>query len=287
MENSAKAAGPKRILIGFDGSSGADDAVALARVLAPESSAVLVYVLPHEDPIARHYKPLGYEDSPAAEGFFDGAIAALDGLETEVRTYVGASPAHVLCDLAEDGDLDLVIVGSPHRGTLGRVLIGSVAESLLHGARVPIVLAPRDYAKASQDPLRAIAVAYDGSAESDRALREAEGLALASGASLEVLTVVGPSVVVPKVLVQSRDPVEEPYAVIEKAIDEIDDGLEVHAHMLIGPVAETVANASKDADLLVAGSRDYGPMERVLLGSIASLLVHAAPCPVLLVPRPA
>ena len=285
--NPNKDSGPRRILIGFDGSGGADDAVALARVLAPESSAVLAYVLPHEDPLAHHYRSLGYEDSPAAEGFFDEAIAALEGLDTEVRSYVGASPAHVLCDLAEDDALDLVIVGSPHRGTLGRALIGSVAEALLHGSRVPIVLAPRDYAKESHDSLRAIAVAYDGSAESDGALRLAEGLALASGASLEVLTVVGPSAVVSNVLVRSRSPVGEPYAVIEKAIDEIDDALEVHAHMLIGPVAETVANACKDADLLVTGSRDYGPLERVLLGSIASRLVHTAPCPVLVVPRPA
>lgn len=274
-------------MIGVDGSSGADDAVALARILAPGSTAVLAYVLPHEDPLAHHYRQLGYDDSPAAEGFFDKAIAALEGLETEVRTYVGASPAHVLCDLAEDGDLDLVIVGSPHRGALGRALIGSVAEALLHGARVPIVLAPRDYAKQSHDSLRSIAVAYDGTTESDAALHRAEGLALASGAALEVLTVVAPSAVVSKVLVEGRSPIPQPYAVIEKAIDEVDDALEVHAHMLIGPVAEAVANACEDADLLVTGSRDYGPLERVLVGSIASLLVHTAPCPVLVVPRPA
>ncbi len=260
MNNPNKAHSPRQILIGFDRSSGADDAVALARVLAPEASAVLAHVLPHEDPIARHYKPLDYEDSPAAEGFFDEAIAALDGLKTEVRTFVGASPAHVLCDLAEDDDLDLVIVGSPHRGTLGRALIGSVAEALLHGARVPIVLAPRGYAKASHDSLHAIAVAYDGTAESDGALHQAEALALASGASLEVLTVVAPLAVVPNEVGQFRSPVEEPRAVIEKAIDDIDDALEVHAHTLSGPVAETVANACKDADLLVAGSRDYGPL---------------------------
>ncbi len=94
MANPDKAPRPKRILIGFDANSGADDAVALARVLAPESSiVVLAYVPPHEDPLAHHYRQLDYEDSPAAEGFFEEAIAALEGLETEVRTYVGASPA--------------------------------------------------------------------------------------------------------------------------------------------------------------------------------------------------
>ncbi len=224
---------------------------------------------------------MGSESSPAAEGFFDEAIAALGGFETEVRCYVGASPAHVLCDLAEGKDLDLAVVGSPHRGALGRALVGSVAEALLHGSRVPIVLAPRDYAKAGHDSLRTIAVAYDGSAESDAALRQAEALALASGAALEVLTVAAQSPPPP-----GSQPVAEPYAAIERAIDAVDDAVEVHAHMLVGPVAETLANACGDADLLVTGSRDYGPLERVLIGSTASRLVHTAPCPVLVVPRP-
>lgn len=286
MESPRKARRPTRILVGFDGSSGANDAVALARNLAPDSTAVLAYVLPHEDPLAHHYQLLGDDDSPAAQGFFDEAVATLDGIQTEVRSYVGASPAHVLCDLAENEDFDLVVVGSPHRGVLGRALIGSVAEALMHGARAPIVLAPRNYASEGHDSLGAIAVAFDGTPESDAALRQAEGLALAAGASLEVLTVVAPSAVVPKVLVQTRSPTPEPYAAIERAIDDVDDAVEVHAHMLIGPIAEKVANACKDIDLLVTGSRDYGPLERVLVGSVSSRLIHMAPCPVLVVPRP-
>lgn len=79
----------------------------------------------------------------------------------------------------------------------------------------------------------------------------------------------------------------EPYAAIERTIDAVDGAMEVHAHMLVGPVAEIIANACEDADLLVTGSREDGPLERVLIGSIASYLVHTAPFPVLVVPRPA
>jgi nucleotide-binding universal stress UspA family protein len=282
-----KARPPTRILIGFDDSSGARDAVALARILAPGSTVVLAYVLPHEDPLAHHYKLLGYEDSPAARGFFEEALRTLDGAETEVRSYVGASPAHVLCDLAENEDFDLVVVGSAHRGALGRALIGSVAQALLHGARTPIVLAPRDYAREDHDPLRTIAVACDGTPESDAALRQAEGLALAAGASLEVLTVVAPSALVSEVPAQTHTPTGEPYAAIEHAIDDIGDTVEVNAQMLIGPVAEALATACKEhIGLLVTGSRDYGPLKRVLIGSVSTKLIHMAPCPVLAVPRP-
>jgi nucleotide-binding universal stress UspA family protein len=272
---------PARTLIGFDDSSGAHDAVALARILAPDSSAVLAYVLPHEDPVARHYKLLGYEDSPAAQGFFDKAVETLGEMEAEVRSYVGASPAHVLCDLAEN-EVDLVVVGSPHRGILGRALIGSVAQALLNGSPAPIVLAPRDYAKEDHASLRTIAVACDATPESGTALRQAEGLALAAGASLKVLSVVAPSA-----MVQEPNETTDPYAAIEEAIDNIDDAVEVHTYKLVGPVAETLANAcGEDVDLLVTGSRDYGPLGRILVGSVSSQLIHMAPCPVLVVPRP-
>ena len=40
-------------------------------------------------------------------------------------------------------------------------------------------------------------------------------------------------------------------------------------------------------DLLVVGSRGYGPLRRVLLGSVSSELMHSAPCPVMVVPRTA
>ncbi len=38
-------------------------------------------------------------------------------------------------------------------------------------------------------------------------------------------------------------------------------------------------------DLLVLGSRGYGPMARVLLGSVSRQIVQDAPCPVLAVSR--
>jgi len=278
---------PQRILVGFDGSDDARDALALARDLAPGAKAVVAYVLPHEDPLARHYRLIEGDDSSVPPDFFDAAVAALAGLQTEVRSYVGASPGHVLCDLAEKEDFDLVVVGSPHRGTVGRSRIGSVAEALLHGARAPIVLAPRGYANGDHASPRTIAVAYDATPESDAALRSAEGLALSTGASLEVLTVVAPSAVVSKVLVESRSLTPEPYSLVETGIDDIDEAVDVHPRMLIGPIADTVADAcTDDVDLLVTGSRDYGPLKRALAGSVSTRLIHVAPCPVLLVPRP-
>ena len=42
---------------------------------------------------------------------------------------------------------------------------------------------------------------------------------------------------------------------------------------------------SNDVDLLVCGSRGYGPLGSVLLGGVSRRLVHRAACPVIVVPR--
>jgi nucleotide-binding universal stress UspA family protein len=48
-----------------------------------------------------------------------------------------------------------------------------------------------------------------------------------------------------------------------------------------------LADQAADADLLVTGSRGYGPLRRVLIGSVSTPLMHSAPCPVMVVPRTA
>ncbi|MGN6201747.1 MAG: universal stress protein, partial [Solirubrobacterales bacterium] len=49
-------------------------------------------------------------------------------------------------------------------------------------------------------------------------------------------------------------------------------------------IAEACEEAA--AELLVCGSRHYGPVLRVLLGSVSTQLAHKAACAVLVVPRP-
>jgi nucleotide-binding universal stress UspA family protein len=47
-----------------------------------------------------------------------------------------------------------------------------------------------------------------------------------------------------------------------------------------------LAERSADLDLLVCGSRGYGPVRSVMLGSVSRALAHTARCPLLVVPRP-
>jgi hypothetical protein len=53
----------------------------------------------------------------------------------------------------------------------------------------------------------------------------------------------------------------------------------------LGDPATELARAGNELDLLVIGSRNYGPLRRLMLGSTSSKLVHRAPCPVLVTTR--
>jgi nucleotide-binding universal stress UspA family protein len=276
-------------LVGFDGSNGGRDALGLARTLTSTSGATVVVatVLPY-GPFPVGFEELQEDAAAEAEPLLEEARESLAGLSVETRVFGGGSPAWVMTHLAEEEDVDTVVVGSPHRGPVGRVFIGSTAESLLHGAPCAVVAAPRGYAAEASASMQLIAVAYDGTAESKAALHRAEAIARETGAAIRVLTVVSPPVALPGVVGYTPPLPPEPEKILEEATSALDPELTVDGRCLTGPVATTLAAACEDGvDLLLAGSRRYGPMMRVLLGSVSTQLIHKAPCPVMVVPRPA
>ncbi|HEX7058651.1 MAG TPA: universal stress protein [Solirubrobacterales bacterium] len=284
-------AGFRRVLVGFDGSEGGHDALALTRELAglDEAEALVVSVLPYQ-PFPVGFVPLADEAEKKAEPLFEEARRVLDGIRVETRAYGGGSPAWVLSELAEKGEGDLIVVGSPHRGAIGRVLIGSTGTSLLHGAACPVAIASRGYADSDERRLRTVAAAYDGSSEAKIALHRAEAIALKANATLRVLTVVRPpqATGVPGFAGYSYAPEvpPDPDKVLHTGMESLSQGLHVEGRRLHGPPAKTLAEACEDdVDLIVTGSRGYGPATRVLLGSVAAELARTAPCPVLVTPR--
>lgn len=279
---------PRHVLIGYDDSDGAKDAVRLARsICAPGAEVLLVNVLPYPGPLPVAYRLLGYDEAPAWKTFFRSAEKELAGLRVAHRSYVGGSPAKILNDIAEVEDIDLVIVGSPHRGAIGRAFIGSVAEGLLHGASVAVVAAPRGYRERVHGGFGRIVVGYDGSAEADLALERAAALARREDVELHLISVTTPPAVAPGPFAGPL-PSMLPDApkVVERGVRSVDRDVDVRGKALEGAAIPELAAYCGPDDLLMVGSRSYGPIARTLLGSVSSGLIHAAPCPVLVVPRP-
>lgn len=219
------------VLIGFDGAEGGWDALELGRAIATVRGSRCIVAAPDE--------------AAAAE-----AQAALGGPATETREIGSLSPQMQLIECAKQAGAGTLAIGSSRRGRVGRALLGSVVKQVLHGAPCEVAVAPRGYAETHRGGFGKIAVALDGTPESQFALTRAEDLARQAGARIEVLVASGSNA----------------------------SGIEA------GGPGSTSDVPEADVDLLVCGSRR--PLDRIRLGSMADQLIAAAPCPILAVRRP-
>ncbi len=285
---------PSPILVGLALREDDTAPLALGRMLArlTDEPLALLTALPHEAP--------GFIPAPeyalalqreAAERL--DAVAAPLRAEHDVSTTVRMdSPARALSQAAEQLGAAAVVVGSTHRGRVGRVLAGDVAAGLLHGAPCPVVVAPRGFA-AGGAPAR-IAVAYAGTDESRAALEAAAELARRAGARIDVLSAVEPApwiaaaaapglMSLPELEAERREQTE---AAAAEALATLPEELRGAVQVLPGGDAvRALAEASEGFDLLVSGSRGYGAVRSVLAGGVSRGLAREARCPLLVVPR--
>jgi nucleotide-binding universal stress UspA family protein len=278
-----------RIVVGYDGRDPAQDALALAGSLAQaaEGSVLLAYIAteqPRWYRTERDYRRALREEVEATLG---PALRQLpEGLTVRKASIESGSPARGLHDLAAEDRATLLVLGSTHHGPVGRVLIGSVGELLLMGAPCAVVVAPKGYAKRQGRALSTIAVGFNGSEESHEALTSAHVLANASGARLRVISVVEPHRPFRRQKAheregESRDLEQE----VGDEIGKLPADVDIERSLVEGDPVKSLASAGQEADLLMIGSRGYGPMHHVLLGSVSAKLMRCASCPVLVVPR--
>ena len=74
--------------------------------------------------------------------------------------------------------------------------------------------------------------------------------------------------------------------VIDDALQKLDKSkLKVHPELLEGPEAESILKAAKtsQADLIVMGTRGFGAVKGLLIGSVSRKVIHYATCPVMVV----
>jgi len=282
------------IVVGVGPEGEARDALALAAALARGRGAALL--------LAGVYGAVLGRGGGAYEEAVRGEIGArLDqlrdavpaGVETTTEVVCSTSPVRGLHELAERAGAAMIVLGHTHLGPAARAFRGDISLGALHAAPCAVAVAPSGYAERDGGPGPAlIGVGWDGSRESHEALAEAVAIAGEDGV-VRVLHVVEPPAMLPDAPQldpdgwrRIRDALrDEGTAGLERAREEAGAAATVETVLLEGGAAEELVRAARELDLLVMGSRGYGPARRVLLGSVTADVLHDGPCPVLVLPR--
>jgi nucleotide-binding universal stress UspA family protein len=263
----------KNALVGVDGRAGGRDAIALAgRLVGPDGRLTLAHV---------HHGELSEENGESHELL--ERVRSEAGVEAELVSVVATSPGRGLHERAEALGADLLAVGSCARSTVGRAMLGDDTRAALNGAPCAVAVAALGYgAKAA--PIAKVGVAYNGSAESDAALASARELAAASGAKVIALEVVSlPAVTYGALLAPAIG--ESIDSMIAEANARLQQLPGVEGRAVFGLPGEELAAFGDELDLLVVGSRGYGPVRRLVVGSTSDYLERHARCSLLVLTR--
>ena len=274
-----------RVIVAFDGSASAQDALALAlRLRDPGDGSLVLVCVVASRPWHLPGRPSSAVAQDEAKAMLAEARTGLPaGIPVAVRAAASPSPARGLTELAETEHADLIVVGSAKGADDGRIGLARTAGRLLAGAPCAVTVAPPGLRETG--PFHHVGVAVDGSAEAAAALQAAYVIARGSGSAVtlfsaldEVMDATHDDALLARRAIQER---------LDAAADAAPPGLNPRTVFLHGPAGREIADACDGVvDLLVTGSRAYGPVQRALLGSVSEELIARARHPVLVIPRP-
>ena len=300
-----------RIAVGVDGYPEGRDAATLGAALARATGADLMLVAIHPEPLV--VLPEGMDWTGLHRHARETLREVRDSLAPDARIDVETdlSVPRGLRRVVRRDHRDLLVMGSSRHAPEGHLQIGKRTRQLLCHFECALAVATRGLHSRPEHPIVRIGVGYDATPEAHAALTLAGSIASASGAELVVLGVVddrvrtvGFSQIASKsgavpVLASSAGAGEgvtpgwdELVEATEQSMrGELEEaagatGATVHTEVLRGRPADALLDLCQRVDLLIIGSRRWGPVARVMLGSTGEALLHAASCPVLVVPRP-
>ncbi len=283
-----------QILVPLDGSALAEQALPWVHEIAALTGATvtLVQVVEPTDAVL-DLLALQPAMERAAQDYLAQAAQQLaqDRMTVQTRVVVGR-PAEQVIHLAHG--VDLIVMATHGRSGIGRWVYGSVADKVLSGAPVPVLLIHVRPAQARPaQPLRRILIPLDGSALAERALPLASWLAQRAGAELVVIRSTEWDRAVAAVYLSGDTVAALTQQYVEAAQDYLrqvseplrGQGLAVQTDVRHDPPAEAIlaSAAQQEADLIVMSTHGRSGLGRWLLGSTAERVLGHAAIPVLLV----
>ena len=204
---------------------------------------------------------------------------------------VRGRPADAVIDQGEEVGADLIVVGSRGLGAVGRLLVGSVSEGIVHQAPCPVLVVRGG--QGAWPPERVI-TGEDGSDPAKRAAELAAGIAkLFETDAVLVRAFENPPEPIIGWSAQDRRELDEALLLEERVLEERAREMEeVGVGRPETRLIETeptlalllVAEENEEEKALIAvGSRGLGAAKRAMLGSVSTKVLRVARGPVLVV----
>ncbi len=275
----------KNVLVGVDGTSNGRDAIAFSTHLVDAGGQLtLAHVYSGQlAPLHVVTPDLVHEEREASEQLLETESSAAADIGAQLISIAATNPGRGLHQQAEEQQADLLVVGSCDRSGVGRVMLGDDTRASLNGASCAVAIASRGYAE-HPAPISRIGVGYDGSAESREALAMARELAAPTQAAIQALEVVSiPTYAYSGLTAPSLG--NDIEVMLSEANSRMKELAGVEGRAVYGIAGEELAVFGDQLDVLVVGSRSYGPLRRLVLGSTSDYLERHARCSLVVVPR--
>jgi nucleotide-binding universal stress UspA family protein len=276
----------RKILVAYDGSTSAKNALTLAGQLAREDKSwikVLAVVPSYEGDL----NLIGISD-------IKGAITGPgERLLAEARKIAESEGVHILTDLgqgepyeqivhvADDENCDLIIMGRRGSGNLERELMGSVTARVIGHTRKDVLVIPEKSALAWGK----ILLATDGSPSCDNALARSLEIAQERGSKLAAVSVVYTN---DEFYALGQNVIQGLYEEADKMLDKVkrwggDLGIQAEIFIKDGEPHLAIVDLAKElaSDLVIMGCHGRKGLTRLLMGSVTERVIGYADCPVL------
>lgn len=278
----------RKILVAYDGSPSARNALAIASQMARENKSWIkvIAVLPSYQGdleligvknIRETMEGPGREMLAEAQRIADaGDFHILTNLEQ-------GEPFERIVHVAEDENCDLIVMGRKGLSPLERELMGSVTARVIGHTNRDVLVVP-DGARLAWDRLL---LASDGAGSNDNATSKALALAGDYGSQLTALAVVYTN---DEFLALAHEVID---GLVEKSLVRLDElvqraaagGVALTPLVKEGEAHEVIVRQAKEqkADLIIMGSHGRKGFSRLLMGSVTERTIGYAECPVLVV----
>ena len=276
----------RKILVAYDGSSSAKNALSLASQLAREDKSwikVLAVVPLYQGDL----ELIGVSDikeaitGPGLELLTEAKrIADHEGVHILTNLEQG-EPYEQIVQVAEEESCDLIIMGRRGKAKMERELMGSVTARVIGHTGKDVLVIPETGTLSWEN----ILLATDGSTCCDNALARALEIAQERKVKLSAVSVVYTN---DEFYAMGQDTVKELYREADKVLEKVrkwagDLGVQTELFVRDGEPHQAITDLAAEisASLIVMGSHGRKGLTRLLMGSVTERVIGYADCPVL------